>query len=90
MIWNESENRIEAADETGKVLAFVDFPGGDTVTVTRTFTDESLRGQGVAGKMMLMLHDKLKREGRKAVLQCSYAVKWYESRPEYGDVLRRD
>ena len=49
MIWNESENRIEAADETGKVLAFVDFPGGDTVTVTRTFTDESLRGQGVAG-----------------------------------------
>lgn len=89
MIWNESKNRIEGTDEAGRVLAFVDFPGEETVTVTRTFADESLRGQGIAGRMMQMLHDKLEREGRKAVLLCSYAVKWYESHPECGDVLER-
>ena len=27
------------------------------------------------------------QDGRKAVLSCSYAVKWFSKHPEYADVL---
>lgn len=80
--------RIAYYGENGEVLAAVEFParGNGTVEVTRTFVDESLRGQGAAGELMRALVEVLRERGLKARLTCSYAVKWFEKNG-CGDVL---
>ena len=83
------DNRIEASDN-GKVLAEIDFPacGDGCVDICHTFVDDSLRGQGVAGKLMRACADELRRTGRKAVATCSYAAGWFEKHPEEADLLK--
>ncbi|MFT8888508.1 MAG: GNAT family N-acetyltransferase [Ethanoligenens sp.] len=82
------ENRVFVADGMEKVVAEVTFPavGEGLVDINHTFVDESLRGQGVAGQMMQAVADQLRQQGKKAVLSCSYAVKWFEKHPEYADI----
>lgn len=76
--------------DQSKVLAEVTFPDVDshTVDLNHTFVDDSLRGQGVAGKLMEAAAAHLRSQGKKAVLSCSYAVKWFEKHPEYSDVVK--
>lgn len=82
-------NRIYKEDDSGKLLAEVLFPqsSGDTVTITHTFVDASLRGQGIADKLMQALVTKLQSDNIKAKLVCPYAVKWFEKHPEYSGLL---
>ncbi len=82
-------NRISLSDSEGKTLAELLFPpqGEDTVEVSRTFVDESLRGQGVAGKIMDALAAELRRTGRRALPTCSYAAAWFEKHSESADLL---
>lgn len=84
-------NRIYATDASEKLLAEVTFParGGKVVEITHTFVDESLRGQGVAGKLMEALVQKLREESKTAVPVCSYAVQWFSSHPEAADRLEK-
>ena len=42
---------------------------------------------GVAGKLLEEVSQRLRKEGKKAVPICSYAVKWFEKHPEYSDLL---
>lgn len=81
-------NRIYAVDETGRLIAEITFPGrsGRVVEITHTFVDDSLRGQGIAGKMMEALAQKLRSENKKAVPVCSYAVRWFETHSEASDL----
>ncbi|MCL2111306.1 MAG: N-acetyltransferase [Clostridiales bacterium] len=86
----EVENdRIYSVNDGGDVVAEVNFPatGEGVVDINRTWVDDSLRGQGVAGLLMEECYAVLKADGRKAVPSCSYAVKWYEDRPERNDVV---
>ena len=82
-------DKITINDQT-KTLAEVDFPELEPglVDINHTFVDDSLRGQGVAGKLMEAAADHLRSERKKAVLSCSYAVKWFEKHPEYQDILK--
>ena len=76
-------------DEQGRMIAEIDFPeeSAGVVNITHTFVDNSLRGQGIAGRITQAAADQLRSEGRKAVLSCSYAVEWFDEHPEYADVL---
>lgn len=89
MNFTYNPNQIALFDKT-TLLAEVTFPDIDphTVNINHTFVDDSLRGQGVAGKLMEETAKKLRTDGKKAVLTCSYAVKWFEKHPEYGDVIK--
>lgn len=89
MEFKKSENRIWLENEQGQELAFVSFPaeGEQTVLVDHTVVDGSLRGQGVAGKLMEVLVEELQGSQRKAALSCSYAVKWFAQHPEHQDCL---
>ncbi|MFQ8601369.1 MAG: GNAT family N-acetyltransferase [Oscillospiraceae bacterium] len=89
MQFKTENNRIFYADETGKLLAEVTFPdaGDGTAEINHTFVDESLRGQGVAGKLLEAAVQKLRADGKKARPTCSYAVKWFEKHPECQDLL---
>lgn len=84
----KEENRVYCA-ENGKTLAEITFPQvkANVVEINHTFVDESLRGQGVAGKLIEAAYDVIKISGRKAVPTCSYAVSWFEKNADKRDIL---
>ena len=91
MKFNQEKDRIFAEDETGKLIAEVTFSqrADGAVDINHTFVDDSLRGQGIADQLMREVHESLKKEDRKAILTCPYAVKWFRNHPEKEDVLAR-
>jgi predicted GNAT family acetyltransferase len=82
-------NRVYANDENGRLIAEVSFPpaGAGVVDIERTFVDDSLRGGGVAGELMEAAYERIKGDGKKAALTCSYAVKWFERHEDKKDIL---
>jgi len=71
--------RVYAASESGDVIAEVTFPAIDSIAdINHTFVDESLRGQGIAARLMEMAYAEIRRQGKQAVFSCSYAKKWAE------------
>lgn len=76
--------RIFAKNAEDTVIAEVTFSIKDGIaTIDRTFVDESLRGQGVAGQLVQTAVDQILREGYKLAATCSYAVSWLAKHPEY-------
>ncbi len=73
-------NRILQKDETGKILAEITFPetSPGVFVIDHTFVDESLRGQGMASKLVQAAVDEIKKRGGKVQATCSYAKKWLE------------
>lgn len=77
-------------DDNGKMLAEITYlpHGDDKVVANHTFVDSSLRGQGVAERMLDHLVSEMKKEGKKIIPQCSYVVSMFERKPEkYGDIM---
>ena len=89
MEFQSEKNRIFWKDGEGKLLAEVTFPGcGEgVVEIDHTFVDGSLRGQGVASELMLAAAEYLRGQGKKVRPVCSYAVRWFQNHPDYGDLL---
>lgn len=87
----QEENKIYLNDDQNHMVAVVTFPKRDegVVTIDHTFVDPSLRGQGVAGKLMEAAVAYLRSANLKAMPSCSYAVKWFEEHPECADVLEK-
>lgn len=88
-MFNLSHNRIYMNNEEGKIIAEVTFPDFDdnTIIIDHTFVDDSLRGQGIAAKLMLEVVSYAKANNKKIKASCSYAVKWFEKNKEqYGDL----
>jgi len=70
----ESE-RIYANDENGKLICEINFPHtfDGVSTITHTWTDESLRGQGIARELVTMAIEQIKKKGDRVEATCSYA-----------------
>lgn len=85
-------NRIYSCDSQGTLLAEVTFPTlrEGVVTIDHTFVDASLRGQGVASKLMRAAMEEIIRRGLLVVPTCSYAVSWLQKHPEYADILAQE
>jgi predicted GNAT family acetyltransferase len=83
------QNKIYLNDENNHMIAVVTFPKAEenVVNIDHTYVDNSLRGQGIAGKLMEEAALQLRESHQKAHLSCSYAVKWFEEHPDYTDVL---
>ena len=90
MNFTYNPNQIALYDEQDKLLAEVTFPdtADGAVDIDHTIVDDSLQGQGIAGKLMEALAGHLRAQGKKAVLTCSYAVRWFEKHPEYHDLIK--
>ncbi len=82
-------NRVYLNDEVGHMVAVVTFPPvkEGVVKIEHTFVDTSLRGQGVAGKLMEEVAAHLRANNLKAMLSCSYAIKWFQEHPECADLV---
>lgn len=91
MNFQHEDNRIFLLNEDGKEIAEVTFPSikDDVVNINHTFVDPSLRGQGVASKLMMELVKKLRAQNKKALISCPYAVQWFDRHEEYKDVIYR-
>lgn len=76
------KNRIFMQNESGKTLAEITFPetSDGVYTIDHTFVDESLRGQGVASKLVQAAADEIEKRGGKIKATCSYAAKWLDKR----------
>lgn len=73
-------NRIYAKDENGKVIAEIEFNEIEkgVYDICHTFVDESLRGQGVASKLVQEAVNEIQSRNGKVTASCSYAKKWLE------------
>lgn len=80
----KEENRIYLLDETGKTIAEITFEEIEkgVFNINHTFVDESLRGQGIASKLVEDAVKAIKEKGGKIQATCSYAVKWLENHKE--------
>ena len=71
-------NRILQKNNAGKIVAEITFPEtlSGVFVIDHTFVDESLRGQGVASKLVQAVVDEIKTRGGQVKATCSYAAKW--------------
>ena len=75
-----NENSI-VYKKNNKVVAEIDFPSTNEneITITHTFVDESLRGQGMAKKLVLEVIAIAKEKNLTLKATCSYAKKFLEN-----------
>ncbi len=80
MEFKTESNRIFKEDESGKVIAEITFPETETgvFCIDHTFADDSLRGQGIAGKLVQAAVREIQNKGGKITATCSYAAHWLE------------
>lgn len=89
MVFQHEDLKIYVKDEQDKIIALVTWHLKDEIAVVdHTFVDESLRGQGVASKLMKEAVRYFREKGYKTYGTCSYADVWYrKNRENLLDVL---
>ena len=55
--------------------------------LTHTIVPEELAGKGLARTLLEDVLEQIKKDGKKAVAQCSYIVKYQEKNPEKSDIF---
>lgn len=80
----KERERIYANDENGKMICEITFPEVEPglFDIDHTFVDDSLRGQGIAGKLMDQAVETIRENGGNIRATCSYAVTWLEKNPQ--------
>lgn len=87
MEFTREENRFVHIDETGKKLAEITWQKqGDVLYVDHTFTDPSLRGQGIAGRLVDSVTEYARQEGLKIMPVCPYVVDKFNKDEQYSDI----
>lgn len=77
-MFQKEENRIYMTDAAGNTIAEILFPetAPGEFTIVRTFVDDSLRGQGMASRLVEAAVNEIASRGGSIKATCSYAVKW--------------
>ena len=80
MEFKKDKNKIYLEDEEGSLIAEIEFEEieNGNFNIYHTFVDESLRGQGVASKLVEAAVKEIELRGGKVQATCSYAQKWIE------------
>ena len=80
MEFKHEKGRVYMENPEGKVIAEITFPEttAGTVDIDHTFVDDSLRGQGMADKLVRAALEDIAKEKKQYTASCSYAVKWLE------------
>jgi predicted GNAT family acetyltransferase len=91
MDFKHESGRYYIEGENGELLAEIVYPridDGKNVVIDRTYVDPSLRGQGIAGKLLKLVVDEARRDKFLIEPLCTFAAGEFQRRPEYADVLR--
>ncbi len=80
MEFQKEENRIYLEDGKKNTIAEIEFEEleENVFNIYHTFVDESLRGQGIASKLVDMAVEEIKSRGGKVQATCSYAKRWLD------------
>jgi predicted GNAT family acetyltransferase len=90
MNWNYEDGRIYSKNEKNELMAEVtyEYIGDDEVNINHTYVNPVLRGQGVAGELLRLLAEHLRKSGLKATATCTYAISWLNRHEdEYADII---
>ena len=89
MDFKRGKNSIYIDDNNGNILAEVTFPivRENIVSINKTYVSPTLRGQGVAGKIMEEAVKTIEKNAWKVKIECSYAKNWFEMHPEKNELL---
>lgn len=76
----KKENKIYLKNSTGEIIALIEFEEikKGTYNIYHTFVDNSLRGQGIASKLVAEAVKEITSRNAKVVATCSYAKAWLE------------
>lgn len=76
----KNNNKIYIESDNNKILAEIEYEKqeNNVYNIYHTFVDESLRGQGIASKLVEQAVNDIKNRGGKVTATCSYAKKWLE------------
>ena len=91
MEFQSEPGRFYMNDATGKLVAEITFSridDGQNVAIEHTYVDASLRGQGIAGKLVKLVVNQAREQDYKIEPLCTYAHAAFERHTEYADVLR--
>ena len=80
----KENHRIYSKDQYGKVIAEISFNEIEKgiYNIDHTFVDESLRGKGIASKLVEEAIKEIESRKGKVVATCSYAKKILEKKKE--------
>ena len=81
MEFTKTNNGFVKYDENGRVIAEITYAttsDPNVVVADHTFVDSSLRGQGVAGKLLDALVEDMNKQNKKIKASCSYIVKKFQ------------
>lgn len=90
MDWKYENGRIYSVDQNNELMAEATFvvQENGVVVIDHTYVNPILRGQHVAGKMMEVVSDYLRKNRLKASATCPYASAWLEKhRESQADVI---
>ena len=78
------KERVYALNEDGKLVAEITFPetAPGVYTMDHTFVDPSLRGQGMADKLVRAALEQIRENGGTPAATCSYAAAWLAKHPQ--------
>ena len=81
-MFQKEKCRFYMEDENGKLIAEITFPETEpgVFTIDHTFVDSSLRGQGIASKLVQAAVDTIHCQGGKVKATCPYAENWLSTR----------
>ena len=87
MEFKKENNRIFLEDENKKVIAEIDFEEieNGVFNIYHTFVDESLRGKGIASKLVQEAINEIELRNGVAQATCTYAKKWLEQNKQKED-----
>lgn len=80
MEFKVDKNRVFLENKEGKIIAEIEFEEIEKgkFNIYHTFVDESLRGQGIASKLVEKAVAEIKAKNGTVQATCSYAKKWLE------------
>lgn len=92
MEYREGNNRFYAVDDNSNEIAEIAFQreGDSLAIIDHTFVEPAYRGKGIANHLFELVIAEMKKEGRKILPLCSFAVHQFETKPEYRDMLAEE
>ena len=85
---NPAERRFETWIE-GELSKLDYIEDGKNFVITHVGVHPSLRGQGVAGRIVQVSLEHAKNRGLRVVPMCSYAAAYIRRHPEYAELTRQ-
>jgi uncharacterized protein len=84
---NPDEERFEAFDESGDLLAISTYRRhDDRIVFVHTEVDDAAEGRGVGSDLVRTALDQVRGEGLRVVAQCPFVKEWISRHPDYADL----